>query len=270
MKQVFLNSVLGHAALSARDRFDLLRALLCNPEAVGSLVNDQIAFSIVTKLCRPGKVFVDVGAHIGSVISEVHRSDKRVDIVAIEAIPEKADRLRWKFPFARIHQCALGESRGEVSFFIHTLRSGYSSLSRPSGKDDSIREIVTPMDTLDNLVSSLPVDVIKIDVEGAELGVVCGGKQVLSESRPVVMFESAPSEGNSLGYTKEALWEQLGELEYLIFVPNRLAHDGESLSLQCFLDSHVYPRRTTNYFAVPRERRIEVRDRTRLIRGVRA
>ncbi len=72
MKKVFLNSVLGHAALCSRDKFDILRALFWNPEAVGSLVNDQIAFSLVTKLCLPGRVFVDVGAHIGSIISEVH------------------------------------------------------------------------------------------------------------------------------------------------------------------------------------------------------
>jgi len=32
----------------------------------------------------------------------------------------------------------------------------------------------------------------------------------------------------------EALWDQLGELYCLILVSNRLAHDGESLSLHCF------------------------------------
>lgn len=125
------------------------------------------------------------------------------------------------------------------------------------------------MDTLDNLISSPDVDVIKIDVEGAELGVIRGGKRVLSDCRPLVMFESAPSGVGSLGYTKDALWRQLDELGYQIFVPNRLAHDGDGLSLECFLDSHVYPRRTTNYFAVPEERRIEIRDRARLIRGIR-
>ncbi|HPD20383.1 MAG: FkbM family methyltransferase [Desulfomonilia bacterium] len=269
MKQALLNSILGHIALSARDRFDLLRALLRNPESAGTIVNDWIAFSLVTKLCLPGKIFVDVGAHIGSVISEVHRNDKRVQIVAIEAIPEKAERLRRTFPFARIHQCAVGESRGKVSFFVHTLRSGYSSLSRPPEGDGAIQEIITPMDTLDNLISSPDVDVIKIDVEGAELGVIRGGKRVLSDCRPLVMFESAPSGVGSLGYTKDALWRQLDELGYQIFVPNRLAHDGDGLSLECFLDSHVYPRRTTNYFAVPEERRIEIRDRARLIRGIR-
>lgn len=113
MKQALLNSILGHIALSARDRFDLLRALLRNPESAGTIVNDWIAFSLVTKLCLPGKIFVDVGAHIGSVISEVHRNDKRVQIVAIEAIPEKAERLRRTFPFARIHQCAVGEAPGQ-------------------------------------------------------------------------------------------------------------------------------------------------------------
>jgi hypothetical protein len=35
-----------------------------------------------------------------------------------------------------------------------------------------------------------------------------------------------------------------------------------------FIDSHIYPRRCTNYFAIPSERRIEIRDRARDILGI--
>ena len=122
------------------------------------------------------------------------------------------------------------------------------------------------MDTLDNLISSPDVDVIKIDVEGAELGVIRGGKRVLSGCRPLVMFESAPRAPAPLDTPRMRCGGS--SMSWVIrFVPNRLAHDGDGLSLECFLDSHVYPRRTTNYFAVPEERRIEIRDRARLIRA---
>ena len=132
MKQALLNSILGHIALSARDRFDLLRALLRNPESAGTIVNDWIAFSLVTKLCPARQ---DIRrcrrAHrVGHFPKSTAMTS--MQIVAIEAIPEKAERLRRAFPFARIHQCAVGESRGKVSFFVHTLQSGYSSLSRLS------------------------------------------------------------------------------------------------------------------------------------------
>ena len=79
------------------------------------------------------------------------------------------------------------------------------------------------------------------------------------------MFESPLISNNSLGYTKENLWQYLDKLNYLIVIPNRVAHNDEGLSLDCFIDSHIYPRRTTNYFAIPKERRGEIRDYARKI-----
>jgi hypothetical protein len=38
------------------------------------------------------------------------------------------------------------------------------------------------------------------------------------------------------------------------------AHNGDSLSQSAFIDSLVYPRATTNYFAIPNERTKEIRD----------
>jgi hypothetical protein len=106
---------------------------------------------------------------------------------------------------------------------------------------------------------------MKIDVEGAELGVVRGARRLLAQCRPVIMFESAPHE--VLGFTKEALWRCFAEQDYVIVVPNRLAHIDPGLKLDGFLESHLFPRRTTNYFAVPQERRDEIRGRARHLQG---
>jgi FkbM family methyltransferase len=264
MKQLILNSTIGHIALIAREKLDLLHAVFWKTETVGTIANDQLASFLISKICLPNKVFIDVGAHIGSIISEVYRHDKSIQIIAFEAIPEKVSNLKRKFPFIEIHECAVGESEGEVSFFINVAHSGYSSLSRPSGNNPSIKEITTPLKKIDNLVSLDNVDAVKIDVEGAELGVIRGGEKLLLKCRPVIMFESSLTD-NNLGYTKEDLWKQLIDLEYLILVPNRLAHNDDGLSFEGFLESHLYPRRTTNYFAVPIERRVEIRDRARYI-----
>ena len=56
---------------------------------------------------------------------------------------------------------------------------------------------------------------------------------------------------------------------YLIFVPDRLAHDAPPLTLEAFLDAHFYPFRTQNFFSVHRERRTEIRDKARNILGIR-
>lgn len=213
-------------------------------------------------------MFVDVGAHIGSITSEVHLNDKGIHIIAIEAIPEKVVKLQKKFPYAEIHQCAVGESEGESSFFVNIHQSGYSSLRSPSDDDNSFKEITVPLKMLDSIITSDIVDAVKIDVEGAELGVLLGGDQILSENRPTIMFESAQISNNNLGYTKEALWEYFHQRDYMVLIPNRVAHNDDGLSLEEFIESHIYPRRTTNYFAIPKERRVEIRDYSRSILGV--
>lgn len=268
MKQAILNSVIGRVAFAARAKISLLLSALLQPDSVGMMANDQLSTQLITRLCLPNKTFVDVGAHIGSVISEVHAEDKSVDIVAIEAIPGKVANLKRKFPYAQIHPCAVGESEGNVSFFIDLAQSGYSSIFRPTGRDKRLEEITVPMRKLDDIVPSGNVDAIKIDVEGAELGVLRGAGNLLSEDRPTIMLESGPTHTNIPGYSKDALWKYLTERDYFILVPNRVAHNDDGLTFEGFVDSHTWPRRTTNYFAVPKERRREIRDRVRLILGI--
>jgi hypothetical protein len=114
-------------------------------------------------------------------------------------------------------------------------------------------------------VLSNDIDVIKIDVEGAELDVLRGSMKILNESRPTIMFESGPQLESDLDYTKEGLYEFFFSRGYVVLIPNRVAHNDFGLSKDGFIESHLYPRRTTNYFAIPKERRIEIRDRARSI-----
>lgn len=264
MKQVLLRSGLGGWLLGLRDRVSLLRTAWRSPEAVGTVANDVLSTYLITRLCAPGKVFIDIGSHIGSILAEVQRHCPQARVIGVEAMPDKAENLRRSFPGVEIFQCALGNATEEVSFYVNELASGYSSLARPEGTSARIREIKVPLRRLDELRDFTDVDAIKIDVEGAELGVVLGGQRTLGANKPVIMFESGPGDDA----VKKALWTAFSDMGYGIHMPNRLAHRDEPLSLSTFMDSHVYPRFSTNYFAVPRERRAEMRDRARRVLGM--
>jgi len=266
-KQRLLGTAFGRIAMAARDTLDMAQSALFRTESVGTMANDQLASRLIAGLCAPAKTFIDVGAHVGSVIAAVTQHDSSIHVIAFEAIPEKVKNLRKTFPSVEIHECALGEIEGTASFFIDTRRSGYSSLGK-SENAGHIREIKVPLKKLDALVSSSDIDAIKIDVEGAELGVLRGGENLIATNHPVIMFESAPAADNGLGYTKEALWQWFAERGYEIYVPNRVAHDGPALCLDGFVESHYYPRRTTNYIAVPAGRRIETRDKARKLLNI--
>jgi hypothetical protein len=104
---------------------------------------------------------------------------------------------------------------------------------------------------------------MKIDVEGGELAVLRGGDRLIAQSRPTIFFESGATTDDESRSRKESLWQWLADRDYATLVPNRLAHLDPGLSRDGFMESHLYPRRTTNYFAVAKERRVEIRTRVR-------
>ncbi len=269
LKQAILGSFLGRIAVSSREKLELARACMRRPESLGTIANDQLAGHLIASLCRSQMVFLDIGAHIGSVVSAVQLHDASVKIIAVEAIPEKAERLRTKFPNITVHACAAGEVAGETDFFIDTQQTGYSSLISTERPSTKIRKIRVQVDRLDDLISAdTAIDAVKIDIEGAEVGALRGATRIVSGCKPTVMFESAPvREGSS--YTTSEIYDYFTSRDFVIVVPNRLAHNDDGLSQEGFLESHLYPRRTTNYFAVHKDRRMEIRDRAREILGMR-
>ncbi len=253
---------LGVIAQRIREKAGLFSAFGEKLENLGTYANDAVARQLIQGLCLPGKAFVDVGAHIGSVVDGVLRNSRPSIVIAVEAIPAKAEALRRRFPSALIHSCAVGAEEGELPFFIDLRESGYSSLCPPEG-DKHIEKIVVPVRRLDDLIGVETIDIIKIDVEGFELAALRGTEAIVARCRPTIMFESGPGEVG--GHSKIALWEWLDRAGYAVLVPNRVAHDDPGLSRDGFLEAHLYPRRTTNFFAVSRTRREEIRARARSV-----
>ena len=242
LKRRLIGTGLGRLAAGVRDCLELLRTPRV---ALGTVVNDQMAIPLLIHLTPDGETFVDVGAHIGSVIAEARRLRPRSQVIAFEAMPDKADFLRQRFPDVAVRCCALAEEDGEASFYVAD-QSGFSSLAKVSSNEIKVRK-----QRLDDVLGDQHIHAMKIDVEGAELGVLRGADRVVRRSRPIIMFESGP--GNVLGYTKEAAFNWFAARDYGLMAPNRLANTGGAMTLDGFTDSHEYPRRTTNYFAVPME-----------------
>jgi FkbM family methyltransferase len=259
LREYFVGTRMGSFLLFARDKFGLVAAALNNPETVGTIYNDQLVLRLAVDLCEPRGIFADVGAHIGSVSAAVLRRRPAARVIAFEAIPAKAARLKRRLPSIDVHCCAVAEKAGRAKFFIDTVQSGCSSLLGAENAD----EIEVELQPLDDLLPSEGVSIIKIDVEGAELGVLLGADAVVSRSRPVIVFESGPNENGD----KERIWEWFAKRDYAVCAPSRVPHHDEGMSIDCFLDSHRYPRCTTNYVAVPREKRLDVRIRARRFLG---
>jgi hypothetical protein len=71
--------------------------------------------------------------------------------------------------------------------------------------------------TLDAELAGVHPSVVKIDVEGAELAVLEGGRGLLAELRPVVIFEHFAGAARLYESDPAEPWELLVELGYEIF-----------------------------------------------------
>lgn len=266
MKEWLLTTPLAGSVLGLREWVALKSLPIANPEKAALVANGILADRLIARICTPGGTFLDIGAHLGSIIAAVRRHSEGVQIVAVEADAAKCASLERRFPDCLFFQCAVDETAGTSTFYSFPNRSGYNSLAARD-TEDAIKTTVE-VRTLDDLFPELTVDTIKIDIEGAELGALRGGAGMIARSRPTIMFESAGTERNALGYTPGDLHAWFTDNDFEIFLPDRVGHDSPPMDAATFLDAHFYPTRSVNFFAVPTERRIEIRDRARRVLGI--
>lgn len=148
-------------------------------------------------LVKPGMTFWDVGANIGFftiLASRLVTDAGRVD--AFEPMPENRERLHAALEAngcrnVTVHDCAVSAAAGETILYSHESSAMWSLL--PTG--DGNEGIAVHCETLDAVAGSVPApDVIKIDVEGAELDALRGARGLLSKTRPTLLVEFSNEE----------------------------------------------------------------------------
>ena len=154
---------------------------------------DRLTAKVIRRVLRGGGRAVDVGAHDGLLLQWIVRAAPHHEHIAVEPLPAYAARLRERFPNVRVFEGALSDHEGTATFGYVPNRPAVSSLApRTSVRDDDVVQLEVQLTTLDALVGDAPVRLIKIDVEGAEHGVLVGGADTIRRDRPVIAFEHGP------------------------------------------------------------------------------
>jgi len=161
--------------------------------------------------------------------------------------------LRRKYsgnPHVKLYELALSDTTGSTTFYIDKASMGLSGLSAPPGPEHGGAEIETctvALARLDDLLPDARPDMIKIDVEGAELGVLQGALKLLARSRPVVAFEHGLGSAERFGTTPEDVFYLFAELNLQVSLMARYLANESSLSRSEFCNE-FYSR--SNYFFI--------------------
>jgi FkbM family methyltransferase len=162
---------------------------------------------LLARFLRPGSLFVDVGANVG--YHAVFAAQLGAHVVAVEPVPWTLELLRanvWR------HSADVEVVDAAASDAPGTVRIAHDAAHR-SGAQIGTDGIEVRTAQLDSLVPEGEVDVLKIDVEGAEPLVLRGAAAILTRSpvlAAVVEFRDEPHVGGESPEEVLAFYESLG------------------------------------------------------------
>jgi FkbM family methyltransferase len=224
-----------------------LRHLREHPELHAIYTEGLVIDRVLERIVRPDSNCVDIGCHIGSTLSHLLELAPRGHHAAFEPIPNKAEWLRRRFPEVEVFEVALADRAGEATFYINTKLTGFSGLQR-HGEGGEHEALTVRTARLDELLVDRPIDFIKLDVEGGELGVLKGATAVLERWRPRILFECTKSSMTAHGIEAADVFGWLEAQGYAIWTPSAYLAEARPLDLDGFVTAQTYPFQAFNFF----------------------
>ena len=178
-------------------------------------------FGACVEASRGARCVFDVGAHIGLVTLPISAVLAEGGVVyAFEPADANLRHLhdhvaKNRLSNVEVVDCLVGDRRSEAVTFFEQRRATGQNSRAARGDAAAYVETVRRQISLDDFCAErkLSPDVIKIDVEGAEIAVVEGAATILRECAPTVFLSVHPRDLRLLSHDVEelaALVESLG------------------------------------------------------------
>uniref|UniRef100_Q02BC2 Methyltransferase FkbM family n=1 Tax=Solibacter usitatus (strain Ellin6076) TaxID=234267 RepID=Q02BC2_SOLUE len=215
---------------------------------------DPNEFAFLDRFLQPGMTFLDAGANEGIYsIFAAKRVGRHGIVWAFEPSTRELSRLQHNLDLnqltARIFPLALADcsTRAELTIAGYN-HAGQNTLGAFVYDVEIEKKDLVEVRTLDEILEKNPLarlDLMKVDVEGAELRLFHGAVTTLRRYRPVLLFEVAENSLQHQGASRRAVLDFLRGQDYLI--SNFDGHTG----LPCTALPGVF---SDNMIACPAER----------------
>lgn len=154
--------------------------------------------NVVTRLLERGDYVIDAGAHEGYISLMMSRIvGDTGQVFSIEPNPENLEYLRQNIKLnhadnIHIIDKAISDTPSKSDFFYDDDGGAWGSLIR-FPYYQTRKTMTVNVDTLDNLFYRSDyigrIKLCKLDIEGSETKALIGGKNILSEYKPIISFE---------------------------------------------------------------------------------
>lgn len=155
---------------------------------------NQQTFHIMKRVIKKNSNCIDIGCHKGSFFDKMIKLAPDGRHWGFEPLPKFYEKLKSKHPDPKhiVLPYALSNTEGQSTFKYIKNSPGYSGFKKrayhiPFPKIVDIQVTKVKLDTV--IDSTIKIDFIKIDVEGAELEVLLGAEKTIKRNTPFVLFE---------------------------------------------------------------------------------
>ena len=176
----------------------------------------------IKRFLKSGMSFMDIGAFHGLYAVVAGRQVGPTGrVVLFEPSIAACRRARVNLLLNRvkadIENAAVTDVSGEVSY--HQVLHGFTTMGglRPPPTKDPVQIRTVESKSLDDYCRANAcdrIDLLKIDAEGAELGVLSGGRYVLEKLRPTIICEILDWVTEPWGYPARDIMTKLSECGY--------------------------------------------------------
>lgn len=176
-------------------------------------------------LVKPGMVFVDVGAQFGYyTLMAAKRVGRNGKVVAFE--PKKWVRHILSanihinfYDNVEIFPYALFSESGRLPIIDYGSMIITDRCQLQTQKELEEVEVVA-FDSIIDSIKLTRINIVKIDIEGAELGCLEGMAKSISQWEPVLFIEVHPSKLPNFGHTCNDLFQFIKDINYNFYVLN--------------------------------------------------
>jgi len=149
--------------------------------------------ALLSQVLKPGEIVLDIGSNIGYyAILEAKQVGPKGKIYCLEPVPENYRLLKQNIKLNGLtnietFQIAAGDKTEKKIMYV-PKRYNWSSFIKPAGLK-TVKQVPVQVVTIDDFLSDKPLPTfIRMDVEGYELKILYGMKNLLTSSQPLKIF----------------------------------------------------------------------------------
>lgn len=170
---------------------------------------------------KPGMTAVDIGANLGYfTLALAEKAGPQGLVLAFEPEPSNHALLRKTLDDngirnVKLEQAAVSDAQGTCRLYVCEENGGDN---RIFDSGDQRASVEVPMVTLDDYLQGRSLDVLKMDVQGAEARILRGMKETLRRSPgAIVLSEFSPSLIRQSGCQPAAFLDEMADLGFEMY-----------------------------------------------------